>query len=125
MPAEPVPSPRDVRLNWTSSTEQTAAALVVRLSGELDYPGVDALEALLDAQLDADPPALVIDLSEVGFCDSSSLQALLRTSTRAREQGVAFALAGARRAVTRPIEMLYLHEQLPLHESVDAAVSAL
>jgi anti-anti-sigma factor len=125
MPTEPVPSPRDVPLNWTSSTEQTAAALVVRLSGELDYPGIDALEALLDAQFDANPPALVIDLSEVAFCDSSSLQALLRASSQAREQGVAFALAGARRAVTRPIEMLNLHEQLPLHASVDAAVSAL
>lgn len=125
MPAEPVPSPRDVPRNWTSSIEQTAAAVVVRFSGELDYPGIDALEALLDAQLDTDPRALVIDLSEVGFCDSSSLQALLRASTRARELGVAFALAGARRAVTRPIQMLNLHEQLPLHESVDAAVSAL
>jgi anti-sigma B factor antagonist len=122
MPAEPTTG--DVPLNWTSSTEQTAAALVVRLSGELDYPGAPQLEALLAAALDTKPAVLVLDLAEVAFCDSSSLQVLLRIADRALEQGTGFALARARRAVTRPIQVLGLSEQLPAFESVDDAVAA-
>jgi anti-sigma B factor antagonist len=122
MPAEPATG--DLPLNWTSSTEQTAEALVVRLAGELDYPGVPQLEELLGAALDTRPAALVLDLADVAFCDSSSLQVLLRISTRAGEQGTGFALARARRAVLRPIQLLGLNEQLPAFESVDAAVAA-
>lgn len=128
MPAEPVPAqgtPGDVPLNWTSSTERTARALVVRLSGELDYPGRGALEAVLADALDTGPPALVVDMSGVTFCDSSSLQALLRTATRAGQDDVGFALAAAKRAVTRPIAVLGLTEQLPGYDSVESAVEAL
>ncbi len=127
MPAEPVLShgpSGDVPPNWTSSTERTAAALVVRLTGELDYPGTTALERLLAGELDTDPPALVLDMSGVSFCDSSSLQALLRISIRARERGVAFALACAATAVTRPIEVLGLTGHLPTYASVPAALAA-
>ena len=127
MPAEPVPShgaSGDVPLNWTSSTERTARALVVRLSGELDYPSRDALEDMLTGALETGPPALVLDMSGVSFCDSSSLQALLRASTRAAESGVGFALAAAKRVVTRPIAVLGLDGQLPGYDSVEAAIEA-
>ena len=121
MPAEPATD--DLSPNWTHSTEQTANALVVSLSGELDYPGTAPLEALLGAALETKPAVLVLDLAEVAFCDSSSLQVLLRISGNADEQGTGFALARARRAVTRPIQVLGLSEQLPAFESVDAAVA--
>jgi anti-sigma B factor antagonist len=122
MPAEPATG--DLPLNWTSSTEQAAEALVVCLAGELDYPGVPQLEVLLSEALDTAPATLVLDLADVVFCDSSSLQVLLRISTRAAEQGTGFALARARRAVTRPIQVLGLSAHLPAFESVDAAVAA-
>lgn len=122
MPAEPVTG--ELPPNWTSSTERSAEALVVRLSGELDYAGIAPLESVLGDALDTDPPALVLDLAGVLFCDSSSLQVMLRISARARERGTAFALARARTAVTRPIRVLGLTEQLPAYESVDAAIAA-
>lgn len=122
MPAEPASS--GVPPNWTSTTERRPDALVVRLSGELDYPGRDTLESMLDAELDANPPALVLDLADVLFCDSSSLQVLLRISTRTRDEGIGFALAATRAAVTRPIQMLALTELLPTYRSVDAALDA-
>jgi len=122
MPAEPATG--DLPLNWTFSTEKTAEALVVRIAGELDYPGIASLESMLGDALDARPAALVLDLADVLFCDSSSLQVLLRISTRADEQGTAFALARPRRAVSRPIEVLGLNEQLPSFDTVEAALAA-
>lgn len=111
-------------LNWTSSTDRSPAALVVRLAGELDFPGRDPLEAMLADELATAPPALVLDLADVVFCDSSSLQALLRISSRAREKGIGFALAAARAAVSRPIEILGLGGELPAYATVAAAVDA-
>jgi anti-anti-sigma factor len=128
MPAEPGPAPGtpgDLPVNWTSCTERSADALVVRLSGELDYPGRAQLEDLLSDVLATAPAVLVVEVSGVAFCDSSSLQILLRVSTRAADLGTGFALAAAGRAVTRPITVLGLAEQLPCYETVDAAVAAL
>jgi len=128
MPAEPVPAPRvpdDLPSSWTSSIERSADAVVVHLTGELDYPGRDRLEDLFADVFATAPAVLVVEMSGVDFCDSSSLQVLLRASTRAAGTGTGFALAAAGRAVTRPVTVLGLDEQLPCYVTVDAAVAAL
>src|SRR4051794_7212373 len=50
----------------------------VAVRGEVDLEGVPALEAALEAAIRESAGALVIDLSEVEFIDSSGLQVLLR-----------------------------------------------
>ena len=123
MPAESAPA-RDTPPSWTATTERRDDVLVLRLAGELDYSGRDALEKVLADALATARRGLVADLTEVDFCDSSSLQTLLATSAAARGDGTGFALAGAGRAATRPIDLLGLSAELPVYATVDAAVTA-
>jgi anti-sigma B factor antagonist len=54
------------------------------LIGEFDIAAVPVLEARLD-QLQADHPAVRLDLSKLEFMDSSGLQLLLKRTKHARE----------------------------------------
>lgn len=53
----------------------------VSASGDIDLHNVEALQRLI---LDADSPALVVDLSAVTYCDSATLGALLAAAKTTR-----------------------------------------
>jgi anti-anti-sigma factor len=52
--------------------------LIVTISGEIDLPSWQPLHALAERLHDHDGP-VVLDLSEVGFCDSVAIRFLLTT----------------------------------------------
>jgi len=57
----------------------------VRLHGELDLTNADQLETLLLARFEREgPAALVFDMTELGFVDSSGLAVLLRAAARGK-----------------------------------------
>jgi len=67
--------------------------VVVRLAGEVDVAVTDALAEAL-AQADADEPRLlIIDLSELGFLDSSGFNVLTKAYKHARSNGRELVLA--------------------------------
>lgn len=55
---------------------------VVRVSGELDISGVDALEARVAPVLERKPARLIVDVSELRFADSSAIALWVRWATR-------------------------------------------
>ena len=61
-------------------------ALTVR--GELDIAVAPQLASAVENALDAAPPALVIDLSETTFLDSSGARCLVRAGKRAAAAGI-------------------------------------
>lgn len=99
-------------------------ALVCALEGDLDIetlaPAADALTALVAQR----PRALVIDLAQVGFCDSSGLNLLLKTRLAAAEEGVALHLAAVSPTVMRVLELTGAQAVFSLHPSVEAALTA-
>jgi anti-anti-sigma factor len=78
---------------------------VLTLSGELDLASTPILERELAAVESAGAKRIVIDLAEVGFMDSSGLQALLRARERAAEEGVELALRRGPHQVQRVFEL--------------------
>jgi stage II sporulation protein AA (anti-sigma F factor antagonist) len=78
----------------------------VALKGDLDLktadPLRDALDKLMDRYRDRN---LVLDLSEVGFVDSSGLGVILGRYRRLKEQGRAIALTGVRPQVRSVLEL--------------------
>ncbi|MEU8921928.1 STAS domain-containing protein [Kitasatospora sp. NPDC048545] len=99
-------------------------AAVCVLEGDLDIetlaPAADALTALVAQR----PRALVIDLAQVGFCDSSGLNLLLRTRLAAGEEAVALYLAAVSPTVMRVLELTGAQAVFSLHTSVEAALAA-
>ena len=62
-------------------------AMVIHLVGELDMSTVGTLRAAVQGNLPATTGRLVLDLSELVFCDSLGLGTLLVLSRTARSQG--------------------------------------
>ncbi|SFW85303.1 STAS domain-containing protein [Amycolatopsis australiensis] len=60
----------------------------IRLDGAVDLTDRDRLHAEFDAALAARPTAVEVDMTGVGFCSSTGLEALVRLQASAREAQV-------------------------------------
>ncbi len=99
MPSEPPELTISVRHDGDTST--------MVLAGEIDLLTSTRLNRELDALLDRDPaPAhLCLDLSEVGFMDTTGVAVLLKGRRRALELGSSFGVTSASPTIERLFEI--------------------
>jgi anti-anti-sigma factor len=94
------------------ATSRTGPTAVIALTGELDLAGAAALEQEL-ARLEADSPdAIVLDLRDVEFMDSSGLRLIAVASRQAKERGRRLALVPGSEQVMRVFEITRMRERL-------------
>ena len=108
-------------------TESAADGVeLVVLSGEHDLGTVPVVREALDAAAAADK-AILIDLCHATFVDSSILGAMLESRRSAVEAGRGFAVActGESEPVRRVLEVTGLAQELPVHQTREAALAAL
>ena len=98
---------------------------VVTVSGEIDLAVSDGVRQSLEDELRFAPPALIADLSEVSFCDSSGFTALVQTRAKAEEAGIPFVLVTQERALLRPMSLLGLDAVFNVHPTVASARDSL
>lgn len=67
---------------------------------------------------------LIIDLSDVEFCDSSGLSALLIAERRMRENGGSVKLAGLQKKVLNLIRISHLDRAFSIHDTVAKALKS-
>ncbi|MGW0118573.1 STAS domain-containing protein [Streptomyces sp. NPDC003327] len=101
-----------------------ARTAVLSVGGELDMETVGRLEDHLRQQLGQGRPHLVLDLSAVGFMDSSGLNVLIRAVHMARENGGDLYLAAPTSAVRRILEITGVTTTMPPHDGVAEALAA-
>ena len=89
---------------------------IVRLRGELDMEASPAIEAELGALASREPDGIVVDLSELGFIDSTGIQCLLRASERAHESGETLRFRGAHGQVDEVLRLTGVRDLLPFGE---------
>lgn len=78
---------------------------VVSLAGDLDTATLPPCRASLLGALHTDPEALVIDLRDLRFMDSSGLGLLVEIRRQALDRGVPLALRGPRQSVRTLLEV--------------------
>jgi len=98
---------------------------VVALSGEVDLHHSPQLREVLLAHADAKRPALLLDLSEVSYMDSSGLATLIEYLQRALTYKGRFALAGVSDRLRTIFDLARLGEIFAIHPSLDEAKAAL
>ncbi len=97
----------------TFQTTVTGDVAVVALRGELDVAGSGLLEDELDRiAADPAPSALVLDLSDLDFMDSTGLRLVVLADALAREEGRAFALVPGNADVHRVFEITRMTDRL-------------
>lgn len=88
------------------SVEDGDRGPVVQLTGDLDLPGGDALEALVTPMIN-DGTVVEIDMAEVEFLDSSGLGALIVLSQLASEGGGNVVLRDPSKAVMSALNLTH------------------
>jgi anti-anti-sigma factor len=87
---------------------------VVRLRGELDIATTDqAYEYLRDVVDNSGASAVLLNLSELTFCDAAGLGVLARVASRARRSGRSLKLAAARPSLLRIMHITGMDEAFP------------
>jgi anti-sigma B factor antagonist len=98
-------------------TTRNGTVAVVRPVGELDLSGAAVLEVELD-RLVEDPQlsAVVLDMRDLEFMDSSGLRLVVVADMKAREAGRRFALVRGGETVHRVFEITRMGERLDFVE---------
>jgi anti-anti-sigma factor len=90
---------------FTVSPGTVGSTTVLTLSGELDHDSADLLRDAFDQALADGATRILVDCSELRFCDSTGLNTLLRARLATEEAGVTLDVAGLRAAVARLFEI--------------------
>ena len=93
---------------------------VMAVEGDIDLSSADYLRGELLPTLEHG--TTVLDLAEVGFCDSSGLRVLVEADRKARKHGASFRVAGPTAPVERLLEMTEADEVLEIFPTVKAAL---
>jgi anti-anti-sigma factor len=96
--------------------------VIVRLAGELDLYNAEDVRAALAQVIETTPRRIVVDLAAVEFVDSTALGVLIEA--RARLGADALLLAAPRLETRRTLQVSGLDRHLPVHDSVDDALTA-
>ena len=81
------------------------SAAHLEVSGELDLATASALLDRVRTATAEHPAAIVLDLAELTFCDSSGINALIDAQSYAAARGVPLRVVNARRITRRALEV--------------------
>ncbi|MEU3458718.1 STAS domain-containing protein [Streptomyces sp. NPDC006733] len=95
---------------------------VVTPAGELDHHTAELLSEPLEACVAAGCTKLVVDCSELDFCDSTGLNVLLGARLKAEAAGGKVHLAGMLPVVARVFEITGAEAVFTVHATVDEAL---
>lgn len=105
------------------STRNADGAAIVTISGEVDmFTSPDLRRELRQLTRDA-VPRIVVDLSDVGFMDSSGIATLVQGLKEARPFGGDLLLAAPNETVLRVLKLANLTKLFRVHETVEEALA--
>jgi anti-anti-sigma factor len=111
--------------NLRTVTERSGPDVVLHAGGELDACNEVTWRRLLsEAAAAISPPStLVVDTSGLDFMGCCAFTALAEEAERCRRRGVDLRLVSKQSAVARTVAACGLKRLLPIHDSVDDALS--
>ncbi|MET9801515.1 STAS domain-containing protein [Streptomyces sp. NPDC006368] len=121
MDRETVGSVNQGRLHVGVRTEGRSE--IVTPVGELDHHTADLLREPLDTALEQGRSRLVIDCSQLAFCDSTGLNVLLGARLKAEAAGGGVHLAGMQPVVARVFEITGAEAVFAVHDTLEAALT--
>jgi anti-sigma B factor antagonist len=120
--ADPLPGSESTPLLRTE-TVTVDGVVVVSLIGELDMATASAAAATLREATRA-AKAVVVDMTGLRFFASAGLNVLLELRNTLREGAVDVQVAADQRAVLRPLELMGVVDELPMHATLADALAA-
>jgi anti-anti-sigma factor len=99
--------------------------IVARVDGELDLSNWSRVCSEVEDAVAPDDTALVVDLGEISFFDSTGVRLVFQLADRLQTRRQRFALViGENEIVRRVTELTGITQHVPCHRTVDEAVHA-
>ncbi|MFE2164011.1 STAS domain-containing protein [Streptomyces sp. NPDC059447] len=108
---------------FTVEVRHVPGATVLRLAGELDHDTAEPLRDALGAVPVEDGARVLVDFSDVDFCDSTGLNILLHARLTAEQAGARIELVGLRQPVRRMFRITGADEIFPVYADVAEALA--
>lgn len=101
-------------------TESVPGALIVAATGEIDMLTATRFDQEVQRAIAQSPQRLILDLTGVTFLSSAGLALLVR----ARKECADTHVVATSTATLRPIELMGLQDDLPVHADLTEALNA-
>jgi anti-sigma B factor antagonist len=105
-------------------TDHRSDVAVLHLKGELDADTAGQLHAALADLLERPVPRVVVDLTDLKFCDSVGLSAFITSKQVIAARGGWLSFAGANPFLSRLMETVGLSRYFAIFPEVDDAIAA-
>ncbi|MEV0406506.1 STAS domain-containing protein [Actinoallomurus sp. NPDC050550] len=112
-----------VQIEVGPSNFHCRARTIVKLRGDVDITTAPALRERLLEVLRPGMRLLILDLSEVWFCDAAGLAVLIGTQRRATRLGITLCLAAPRPRVAKALHVTGLDRRLTIHPTLADAIA--
>ncbi|WP_424534930.1 anti-sigma factor antagonist [Sphaerisporangium viridialbum] len=113
----------DPQQGLTVSRGIRESAVVVQVQGELDYRSAPLLRDELGGIWDIPGiSAIILDLSEVTFCDSVGLSELIAVLRRSQNTGHALMISGLQGTLLRVLTITGLHNAFDTYDTAEEAL---
>ena len=96
-------------------------ATVVSFKGDVDLESSPMARKILLDQVDQ-TPVLLVDMSEVGYIDSSGIASLVESFQTGRAKGKRFALVNVSEPALRVLQLARLDKVFEIHATVEDAL---
>ncbi|WP_285733164.1 STAS domain-containing protein [Nocardiopsis sp. ATB16-24] len=107
------------------STRVESRSVIVAIEGELDIATAADLQEHIQSAIKDHGPWLILDMAGLEFMDSSGLNVIINAYRTVRDLGGALALAALNERVNKVVRLVGLHRQVPVHQTVATAVTAM
>jgi anti-sigma B factor antagonist len=111
-------------VDFTVGASERDGRTIVTAAGELDVHTAPALQSELGPRSQQPQAALVVDLTDVGFIDSTGLGVLVTTLKHVREAGGTLDVVVTSARVLKVFALTGLDVVIPLHSSLDEALAS-
>jgi anti-sigma B factor antagonist len=97
---------------------------VLQLKGELDAETAGTLREILEGLLERPVPRIVVDLTDLKFCDSVGLSAFITSKQVITSRGGWLSFAGANKFLMQLLETVGLSRYFAMFPDVEDAIAA-
>jgi anti-sigma B factor antagonist len=118
------PAGEDVSVTLSVSTRTADGCTVVAVSGDVDISTSPDLRCALAEATGKGARAVVVDLSDVSFVDSTALGVLVGAYTALRNNGGRLALVNDHEGVLKVLRITALHDVLGVRPTLAEAIAA-
>jgi anti-anti-sigma factor len=101
----------------TFVVERSSEESRLRVRGDIDITNAGRLHAEVSSLLDPPPPRIILDFTDVPFCDTTGLNTLVRLQEQSEAAGTHIAVYNPQPIVARVFDLVGITEHLRVHSS--------